>query len=65
MQVLHFVGHRKKALPLIHKAFMAGGAEGAYQALSLLPHAMSDYENLDLAALERSLLSPAMPFSDL
>lgn len=65
MQVLHFVGHRKKALPLIHKAFMAGGTEGAYRALSLLPHAKSDYESLDLPALERSLLSPAQPFTDL
>ncbi|CAL8466513.1 g6049 [Coccomyxa elongata] len=65
VKVLHFVGHRKKALPLIHKAFMAGGAEGAYRALSMLPHAKSDYEGLDLAALERSLLNPAQPFSDL
>jgi hypothetical protein len=55
-QVLHFVGPRKKVLRLVHKAFMAGGAEGAYRMLSLLPHTEAELSALDMAAAEAALL---------
>jgi hypothetical protein len=44
---------------------MAGGAEGAYRALSMLPHAQSDYDNFDLPALARSLLGSSQPVADI
>ena len=56
MQVLHFVGHRKKALRLVHRAYMQGGLQGAYQLLSVLPHSEQDYAELDITALEDYLL---------
>lgn len=52
------MGHRKKVLQLIYKAFMQGGAEGAYRMLSMLPHSEQDYIGLDVAALEQYLLEP-------
>ena len=55
-QVLHFVGHRKKALRLVHRAFMEGGLEGAYRVLSMLPHTSDDYASLDVSPLESLLL---------
>ena len=55
-QVLHFVGHRKKALRLVHQAYMQGGLQGAYQLLSVLPHSEQDYAELDIPALENYLL---------
>ena len=58
-QVLHFVGPRKKVLRLVHKAFMAGGAEGAYRMLSMLPHTEAELGALDLAAAEATLLPAA------
>lgn len=58
MQVLHFVGHRKKALQLVHRAFMIGGTDAAYQVLSMLPHKEQEFTALDVPALERSLLPP-------
>ena len=60
VQVLHFVGHRKKTLQLVHKAFMQGGLQGMYQMLSLLPHSERDYAELDIPALEQYLL-PEIP----
>ncbi|KAK9916680.1 hypothetical protein WJX75_005703 [Coccomyxa subellipsoidea] len=56
VKVLHFVGHRKKVLQLVHKAFMAGGLEGAYHMLSMLPHTENDFASLDIPALESYLL---------
>ena len=61
MQVLHFVGHRKKTLQLVHKAFMQGGLQGMYQMLSMLPHAERDYAELDIPALEQYLLPEISP----
>ena len=55
-QVLHFVGPRKKVLGLVHKAFMAGGPEGAYRMLSMLPHTEAELGALDVAAAEAALL---------
>ena len=46
--MLHFVGHRKKALRLVHQAYMQGGLQGAYQLLSVLPHSEQDYAELDI-----------------
>ena len=57
MQVLHFVGHRKKALQLVHRAFMIGGMDAAYKVLSMLPHREQEFASLDMPALERSLFS--------
>ena len=54
--MLHFVGHRKKALQLVHRAYMQGGLQGAYQLLSVLPHSEQDYAELDIPALEDYLL---------
>jgi len=59
LQVLHFVGHRKKALPLVHKAFMQGSQQGAYRMLSKLPHTEEDYAALDITGLQQYL-----PLSD-
>ena len=56
VQVLHFVGHRKKTLKLVHKAYMQGGLQGMYQMLSMLPHSEQDYAELDLPALEQYLM---------
>ena len=50
------MGHRKKVLQLVHKAFMAGGLEGAYHMLSMLPHTENDFASLDIPALESYLL---------
>ena len=61
MQVLHFVGHRKKTLQLVHKAFMQGGLQGMYQMLSMLPHSERDYAELDIPALEQYLLPEISP----
>ncbi|BDA41026.1 hypothetical protein COCOBI_01-6810 [Coccomyxa sp. Obi] len=55
VKVLHFVGHRKKALQLVHRAFMVGGRDAAYKVLSMLPHTEQDFASLDMPALERSL----------
>ncbi len=60
MQVLHFVGHRKKALQLVHRAFMIGGTDAAYKVLSMLPHSQQEFASLDMLALERSLF-PQLP----
>ena len=61
VQVLHFVGHRKKTLQLVHKAFMQGGLQGMYQMLSMLPHSERDYAELDIPALEQYLLPKISP----
>ena len=61
MQVLHFVGHRKKTLQLVHKAYMQGGLQGMYQMLSMLPHSERDYAELDIPALEQYLLPETPP----
>jgi hypothetical protein len=55
-QVLHFVGPRKKVLGLVHKAFMAGGLEGAYRMLALLPHTEQELARLNLPIAEAMLL---------
>ena len=50
------MGPRKKVLKLVHKAFMAGGVEGAYRMLSLLPHSEQELSRLNLAIAEALLL---------
>ncbi|KAK9814423.1 hypothetical protein WJX72_005744 [[Myrmecia] bisecta] len=45
-KMLHFVGHRKPALNLVHRAFMKGGREAAYAMWSVLPHTEAAYQLL-------------------
>lgn len=60
-QVLHFVGHRKKTLQLVHRAFMQGGLQGMYQLLSMLPHSEQEYAELDIPTLEQYLMEGTAP----
>jgi hypothetical protein len=54
VKVLHFVGHRKAALDLVHNQFMQSGKQGALDAFAALPAGEENF-NERLAAVAATL----------